>query len=92
LCERAHDLFLVDERWQAKAEPLIPIARGKWIIEDLVFYSPMTLWLQVALAVPDLDPTLRNSARAMLQRATHEMHANPYHYGSFIMLRAAGAD
>jgi len=92
LCERAHDLFLVDERWQAKAEPLIPIARGKWIIEDLVFYSPMTLWLQVALAVPDLDPTLRDSARAMMQRSTREMHSNPYHYGSFIMLRAAGAD
>jgi len=91
LCERAHDLFLVDGRWQAKAEPLIPIARGKWIIEDLVFYSPMTLWLQVALTVPDLDPKLRASARAMLQRATREMHANPYHYGSFIMLRAGGA-
>jgi len=92
LCERAHDLFLVDGRWQAKAEPLIPIARGKWIIGDQVFYSPMTLWLQVALSVPDLDPNLRASARAMLQRATREMQANPYHYGSFIMLRAAGVD
>jgi len=92
LCQRAHELFLVDGRWQAKAEPLIPIARGKWIIEDRVFYSPMTLWLQVALALPDLDPTLRDSAGAMLQRATREMHANPYHYGSFIMLRATGVD
>ncbi|MCP4334682.1 MAG: thioredoxin domain-containing protein [Gammaproteobacteria bacterium] len=92
LCERAHDLFLVDGRWQAKAESLIPMARGKWIIEDRVFYSPMTLWLQVALAVPDLDPALRDSARAMLQRATREMLANPYHYGSFIMLRGTGAD
>ena len=92
LCERAHELFLVDGRWQAKAESLIPMARGKWIIEDQVFYSPMTLWLQVALAVADLDPTLRDSARAMLQRATREMHANPYHYGSLIMLRAAGVD
>ncbi|MCP4472278.1 MAG: thioredoxin domain-containing protein, partial [Gammaproteobacteria bacterium] len=91
LCERAHDQFLIDGRWQAKAEPLIPIMRGKWIIEDLVFDSPMTLWLQVALTVPDLDSTAYDSARAMLQRATREMQANPYRYGSFIMLRAVGA-
>ena len=36
------------QNWQAKAEPVIPIAHGKWVIEDLVFYSPMTLWLRVA--------------------------------------------
>ncbi|MCP4768994.1 MAG: hypothetical protein GY875_22375 [Gammaproteobacteria bacterium] len=58
----------------------------------LANWNAMTLWLQVALSVPDLDPTLRDSADAMLQRATREMHANPYHYGSFIMLRATGAD
>jgi uncharacterized protein YyaL (SSP411 family) len=89
LCERAYALFLVDGRWQAKAEPLIPIAHGKWIIQDLVFYSPMTLWLEVALNVTGLDSTLRSTAQAMLERETGEMHANPYHYGSFIMLRAA---
>jgi len=89
LCQDAHRLFLVDGRWQAKSEPLIPIARGKWIIEDQVFYSPMTLWLEVALRVPELDQAVRDSATAMLRRATREMLANPYHYGSFILLRAA---
>ena len=92
LCRRAHELFLVDDRWQAKAEPLIPIARGKWIIEDLVFQSPMTSWIQVALTVPDLDPELRRKARVMLRRDSREMHANPYHYGSFIMLRVTHPD
>jgi uncharacterized protein YyaL (SSP411 family) len=92
LCERAYELFLVDGLWQAKSEPLIPIARGKWIIEDRVFYSPMTLWLEVALSVPDLDASLRASAVAMLRRASPEMLANPYHYGSYIMLGAAHTD
>ena len=88
LCEDAHRRFLVDGRWQAKSEPLIPIARGTWIVEDLVFYSPMTLWLEVAVTLPKIDPAVRDSATAMMQRVTREMLANPYHYGSFILLRA----
>ena len=88
LTESAHAVFLQQGRWQAKAQPLIPIAPGKWVIEDLVFYSPMTLWLEVALAVPELDAKVRSSASAMLQRVTREMVDRPYYHGSLIMLRA----
>jgi len=92
LCEAAHRLFLVDGRWQANAKSLMPVTRGKWIIGDLVFNSPMTLWLEVALNSPQLAADTRDSANAMLQRATREILANPYHYGSFILLRAAHGD
>jgi len=88
LSERAHRIFLRSGRWQAKAQPLIPIAPGKWVIEDLVFYSPMALWLEVALTVPELDSTIRSSASAMLQRVTREMVDRPYYHGSLIILRA----
>ena len=88
LTQNAYRMFLKDGRWQAKAKPLIPIAQGKWIIPDRVLYSPMTLWLKVALEVPELDPTVRRSAAAMLQRASRDMLDSPYFYGSFIMLRS----
>jgi uncharacterized protein YyaL (SSP411 family) len=91
LVQRAHSLFLKDGRWQEKAKPLIPIAQGKWVIPDLVLYSPMTLWLEVALEVPGLDPAVRESATSMLQRVTREMLDSPYFYGSFIMLRVSNA-
>jgi hypothetical protein len=48
----------------------------------------MTLWLEVALAVPGLDAKVRSSAIEMLQRVTREMVDRPYYHGSFIMLRA----
>ena len=76
------------QSWQAKAQPLIPIAPGKWVIEDLVFYSPMTLWLEATLAAPELDSKVRGSATEMMQRVTREMLDRPYYHGSFIMLRA----
>ena len=88
LTESAYALFLKNGRWQQKAESLIPIAPGKWVIPDQVFFSPMTLWIEVALEVPGLNPTVRSSANEMLQRATREMLDSPYFYGSFIMLRA----
>ena len=88
LTQRAHSMFLKNGRWQAKAEPLIPIAQGQWIIPDRVLYSPMTLWLKVALQVPGLDPAVRRNATTMLQRASRDMLDSPYFYGSFIMLRS----
>jgi uncharacterized protein YyaL (SSP411 family) len=88
LTESAYALFLKDGRWQQKAESLIPIAPGKWIIPDQVFFSPMTLWIEVALEAPGLNPTVRAGTNDMLQRATREMLDSPYFYGSFIMLRA----
>jgi hypothetical protein len=88
LTQRAYSLFVKDGRWQEKAKTLIPIAPGKWVIPDLVLYSPMTLWLEVALEIPELDPAVRASAISMLQRVTREMLDSPYFYGSFIMLRA----
>jgi uncharacterized protein YyaL (SSP411 family) len=88
LTQNAYGLFLKDGRWQEKAKTLIPIAQGKWVIPDLVLYSAMTLWLNVALEVPGLDPVVHETATAMLQRATREMLDSPYSYGSFIMLRA----
>jgi uncharacterized protein YyaL (SSP411 family) len=91
LIERAHGLFLKDGRWQEKAKPLIPIAQGKWVIPDMVLFSPMTLWLEVALEVPGLDPVVRETATTMLQRVTREMLDSPYFYGSFIMLRVSNA-
>jgi len=87
LTENAHSLFLKNDRWHQKSRSLIPLAPGKWIIPDLVFYSPMTLWLKVAIAVPGLAPETRQDARKMLQRASREMLDSPYFYGSFIMLR-----
>jgi hypothetical protein len=88
LTETAYALFLKNGRWQQKAQSLIPIAPGKWIIPDQVFFSPMTLWIEVALEVPGLNPTVRAGANKMLQRATREMLDSPYFYGSFIMLRS----
>ena len=88
LTQRAYGKFLKNGRWQAKAKPLIPIAQGQWIIPDRVLYSPMTLWLKVALEIPELDPAVRRSATTMLQRASRDMLDAPYFYGSFIMLRA----
>ena len=89
LTEQAHGLFLRDGRWQQKAQSLIPIAPGKWIIPDQVFFSPMVLWLVVALEVPGLNPVVRTSATEMLQRASRDMLDSPYFYGSFITLRTA---
>ena len=89
LTERAHGLFLRNGRWQQKARSLIPIAPGKWIIPDQVFFSPMSLWLEVALEAPGLNPEVRASATDMLQRATQDMFDSPYFYGSFIMLRTS---
>ncbi len=88
LTESAYALFLKDGRWQQKAQSLIPISPGKWIIPDQVFFSPMTLWIEVALEAPGLNPAVRAGAIEMLQRATREMLDSPYLYGSFIMLRA----
>ncbi len=90
LVERAHARFLRNGRWQPKAQPLIPVAAGKWIMPDLVFYSPMSLWLETALDLSALDADVRRDAEQMLTRATREMLDSPYFYGSFIMLRAAG--
>ena len=87
LTEAAHALFLKNGRWQQKAQSLIPFAPGKWVIPDQVFFSPMTLWLEVALEIPELSPAVRKSAIEMLQRATREMLDSPYFYGSFIRLR-----
>ena len=89
LIESAYALFLKDGRWQQKAQSLIPIAPGKWVIPDQVFFSPMTLWIEAALEVPGLNPTVHAGANEMLQRATREMLDSPYFYGSFIMLRAS---
>ena len=88
LAEQAGQRFLKQGRWQSTAHPVIPLDRGKWVIEDLVFYSPMTRWLRVALSVPGLDPELRASASGMMLRATAEMIDRPYYHGSFILLRA----
>ncbi|MCP4388934.1 MAG: thioredoxin domain-containing protein [Gammaproteobacteria bacterium] len=87
LVERAHSQFLKNDRWHQKSRSLIPIAPGKWVIPDLVFYSPMTLWLKAAIEVPGLKPEIRKSALQMLQRANREMLDSPYFYGSYIMLR-----
>jgi len=88
LTESAYALFLKNGRWQQKAQSLIPLAPGEWVIPDQVFFSPMTLWIEVALEVPGLNPTVRAVANKMLQRATREMLDSPYFYGSFIMLRS----
>ncbi|MDH3220657.1 MAG: DUF255 domain-containing protein [Gammaproteobacteria bacterium] len=87
LTQSAHELFLRQGRWQQKTRNLIPIARGKWIMPDLVFTAPMTLWLRVALDIPGLDRKIRDSAIQMLQRVTRDMLDAPYFYGSFILLR-----
>jgi len=91
LTERAHSLFLKNDRWQQKSRSLIPIAPGHWIIPDQVFPSPMTLWLKAAIEIPGLKAEIRNSALQMLQRASREMLDSPYFYGSYIMLRIAQA-
>ncbi len=87
LIESAHSQFLKNDRWHQKARSLIPIAPGKWIMPDLVSFSPMTLWLKVAVEVSGLDPEIRESATRMLQRASREMLDSPYFYGSYIVLR-----
>ena len=89
LTERAFRLFLKDGRWQEKAKPLIPIAQGKLIIPDQVLFSPMTVWLKVALELPSLDPEVRQTANTLLHRSTRDLLDTPYNYGSFIMLRVA---
>jgi uncharacterized protein YyaL (SSP411 family) len=88
LVEGAHALFLRQGRWQPKAKTLIPISRGKWVIPDRVFHSPMTLWLRVAAQIPGLEPEIREAAAQMRERVTREMLDAPYFYGSFILFRA----
>lgn len=88
LIEDAHQRFFKQGRWQAKENPLIPVNQGKWVMQDLVLYSPMTLWLRTALALPELDTAIRASAIDMLRRQTTSMINRPYYYGSFILLRA----
>ena len=87
LAERAYRLFVKNGRWQQKNNTLIPLAQGKWIIPDLVYFSPMTLWLRVALEAPGVETEVREQAATMLQRASRDMLDAPYFYGSFIMLR-----
>ena len=88
LTEQAGHRFLKQGRWQSTTQSVIPLAPGKWVIEDLVFYSPMTRWLRTALSVPGLDAELRASASGMMQRVTQAMIDRPYYHGSFILLRA----
>ncbi len=91
LVEDAYRRFYQQGRWQAEEQPLIPVAGGKWVMQDLVFYSPMTLWLRTALELPGLDASVRSSAGNMLHRLTPWMMERPYYYGSFILLRARHA-
>ncbi len=88
LTEQAGRRFLKQGRWQSAAQSVIPLAADKWVIEDLVFYSPMTRWLRVALSVPRLDAELRASAAGMMLRVTQTMLDRPFYHGSFILLRA----
>ncbi len=88
LTERAQTLFLRQDRWRQKTRSLMPLAPGQWIIPDSVSASPMSLWLEVALAVPGLDREVRASAEKMLGRASRELLDAPYFYSSFILLRA----
>ena len=39
LIEEAHRRFLVNDRWRQKSRSLIPLAPGKWIMSDLVFFA-----------------------------------------------------
>jgi uncharacterized protein YyaL (SSP411 family) len=87
LAERAHRLFVENGRWRQKTNTLIPLEQAKWIMPDLVFFSPMTIWLETALAVDAIDPAIRESARSMLLRASRDMLDSPYFYGSYILLR-----
>jgi len=87
LVETAHDRFLHEGRWRQKTASLIPVAPGQWIIPDQVSRSPMSLWLEAALEIPDVAEKIRGSARSMLLRANRELVEAPYFYGSFILLR-----
>jgi uncharacterized protein YyaL (SSP411 family) len=87
LAERAHERFVEDGRWRQKTNTLIPLAPAKWIIPDLVLFSPMSVWLETALNADGIDPAIRESARSMLRRASRDMLNSPYFYGSYIMLR-----
>ena len=89
LATRAYRQFVRQGRWQQKTNTLIPLAQGKWIIPDLVYFSPMTLWLKVALEAPGIETEVREQALSMLQRASRDMLDAPYFYGSFIMLRVS---
>ncbi len=91
LVARAHALFFHDGRWRHKRETLIPVAPGDWIAVDRVLPSPMSRWLEVALAAPGVGDEIRDAARGMLARSTRDMLDAPYFYGSFILLRSAYA-
>ena len=92
LTEQAHRLFYRDGRWHTSIASPLPITRGKRVIEDLVLTSPMTLWLQAALGLPEIDSKLRASAADQLNRVTRDMADKPYYYGSLILLRAGYGD
>ena len=92
LIEGAHARFLKNDRWHQKTHSLIPLAPGKWIMPDLVFYAPMSLWLRVATDIPGLAADVASSATDMLRRASREMLDSPYFYGSYIMLRIEQAE
>ncbi len=91
LVARTQALFLHDGRWRHKRDTLIPVAPGDWIAVDRVLPSPMSRWLEVALAAPGVSAEVRATARGMLLRSTRNLLDAPYFYGSFILLRSTYA-
>jgi hypothetical protein len=49
LVEKAYARFLNRGRWRKQTHSLVPALKGSWIIPDSVFYSPMTLWMKIAV-------------------------------------------
>ena len=86
LVETARTRFLVDNRWQARANASIPTAQAEWVIADRVFFSPMTQWLEVALSADTLSADTRTYAREMANRVSADMLEAPYYYASHIVL------
>jgi hypothetical protein len=88
LTEQAHQLFFRDSYWQAGIKAQLPIMHGQRAGGDQVLFAPLTLWLQTAMALPELDAEIRASAIRQLNLVSRDMFDTPYYYGSLILLRA----
>ena len=87
LTEQSYQLFFREDQWQSGTQAQPPIMRGPRALDDLVLFSPLTLWLQTALTLPELDAEIRKSATRQLSRVNRDMYDRPYFYGSLIVLR-----
>ncbi|MEM7562658.1 MAG: DUF255 domain-containing protein, partial [Pseudomonadota bacterium] len=87
LVKQSYQRYLLKGWWRVQPGGSAVLETSKWIIPDATFHSPMSIWVHLALSMPDLDPKLKAVAVEMTRRVTQDLVEAPYYYGSFILTR-----